>query len=275
MKLPILLLALALVAPAQTATKKQDGKPAKQTEKADKVAMTIPAAQIPGRHEVLRNKKVIVSTVELEPGTSMPMHRHERDYLAVVLTAGQMRETVADQNAAQSGGKKVGRMFSALHVPGASGDKFQAGEVVYNQAGYTHAEENKGKTAMRAVSVEFLEAAGKRSDQNKSNKYCNPDNKKLCVEEKYLFCTDKFCVEDVTMDPGAMSTRHSHSSDHLLVAVTDYRLLDDISAGNPGIKGKKTRVKKAGEAEYIASGITHQLTNTGPQAARFIVVAFK
>jgi len=90
------------------------------------------------------------------------------------------------------------------------------------------------------------------------------------VDEKYLFCTDKFCVEDVTMDPGAMSTKHSHSTDHMLVAVTDYQLTDVI-VGKP----KKVRTKKAGEVEYIPAGITHQLTNTGAAKARFVVIAFK
>jgi quercetin dioxygenase-like cupin family protein len=230
----------------------------------------VPAGQIPQRHELMRNKKVIVSTTELAPGKSVPMHRHEHDYITVVLTDGQMRETASDQGAVKSSGKKVGRVFGAMHVPGATGDKVQAGEVVYNHAGYTHADENKGKTTMRAVTVDFLEPAGKQQDASrKSNKYCNADNKNICVDEKYLFCTDKFCVEDVTMGPGAQSTKHSHSTDHMLIAITDYQLTDNIVG-----KGTKVRSHKAGEVEYIKSGISHQLSNTGPQAARFIVVLF-
>jgi quercetin dioxygenase-like cupin family protein len=34
------------------------------------------------------------------------------------------------------------------------------------------------------------------------------------------------------------------------------------------------RTKKAGEVEYIKSGINHQLSNTGKLPARFIVVLF-
>jgi quercetin dioxygenase-like cupin family protein len=56
----------------------------------------------------------------------------------------------------------------------------------------------------------------------------------------------------------------------MLVAITDYTLTDEIVG-----KGKKVRTKKAGEVEYIPMGITHQLTNTGAAAARFIVIAFK
>lgn len=230
----------------------------------------MPAAQIPQRHELMHNKKVVVSTTELAPGKSVPMHRHEHDYFTVVLTDGQLRETVADQGAMTSGGKKMGRVFGAMHVPGASGDKLQAGEVVYNRAGYTHADENKGKTTMRAVTVDFLEPAGKQQDASrKSNKYCNENDKNACVEEKYLFCTDRFCVEDVTMAPRAQSTKHSHATDHMLIALTDYQLTDNITG-----KGTIVRTKKAGEVEYIKSGINHQLNNTGKLPARFIVVLF-
>lgn len=246
-------------------------KPKNEGSKEAKAVAAIPAAQVPGRRELMRNKKVIVYTISLAPGASLPMHRHEHDYVTVMLTDGQMRETVSDQGAVAGTGKKMGRVFGAMHVPGAAGDRIEAGETVYHQAGYTHSDENKGKAEMRAVAIDFLGPAGKQQDpQKKTNKYCNENDKKLCVDEKYLFCSDQFCVEDVTMDPGAVSTKHSHSTDHMIVALTDYTL-SDVIAG----KGKKVRTRKAGEIEYIPMGITHQLTNTGPAKTRFIVIAFK
>lgn len=258
------LLALSVVSPQSSETAKA------KTEKQKEVA-AIPASQVPGRRELMRNKKVIVTTTTIAPGASLPMHRHERDYVGVILTDGQVRQTLADQGAVAGTSKKMGRVFGAMHVPGATGDKVQAGDTAYHEAGFTHAEENKGKSEVRAVTVEFLQPAGKEQDpQKKSNRYCNQNDKKICVEEKYLFCTDTFCVEDVTLDAGAVSTKHSHSTDHMLVAITDYQLTDEIVG-----KGKKVRTKKAGEVEYIPMGITHQLTNTASAAARFIVIAFK
>jgi quercetin dioxygenase-like cupin family protein len=279
------LLVAVLLAQSPVASSQSSEKP--KDEKAKPAVAAIPASQVPGRRELMRNKKVIVSTTAIAPGASLPMHRHERDYVGIILTDGQIRQTIADQGAGASTSKKMGRVFGAMHVPGATGDKVQAGDVGYHQAGYTHAEENKGKTETRAVTVEFLEPAGERQDpKEKSNKYCGEEpsavssqpsakskataKAKACVDEKYLFCTDKFCAEDVTMDPGAMSTKHSHSTDHMLVAVTDYQLTDVI-VGKP----KKVRTKKAGEVEYIPAGITHQLTNTGAAKARFVVIAFK
>jgi quercetin dioxygenase-like cupin family protein len=270
------LLALSAVSPqsSEKATPKTDtesAKNAKAEKQKEGAVAAIPASQVPGRRELMRNKRVIVATTAIPPGQSLPMHRHERDYVGVILTDGQIRQTIPDQGAVAGTGKKMGRVFGAMHVPGATGDKVQAGDVGYHQAGYTHAEENKGKAETRAVTIEFLEPAGKQQDpQHGANKYCNENDKKICVDEKYLFCTDKFCVEDVTMDPGAVSTKHSHSTDHMLVAVTDYQLTDVI-VGKP----KKIRTKKAGEVEYIPAGITHQLTNTSGARARFVVVAFK
>jgi quercetin dioxygenase-like cupin family protein len=300
MKRTTVLLITLLVATCFAQTSKEKSQPPAGKKAEAKTFAAIPASQVPGRRELMRNKRVIVSTIVLEPGKALPMHNHKYDYVTVVLTDGQLRETAADQGAMTGTSKKMGRVFGAMHVPGAAGDKVQAGEAVYHQAGYTHADENKGKTQMRAVTVDFLEPAGKQQEpKEKSSKYCGEQspgkqspvassqsaekakaNAKAseaakpkadaCVSEKYLFCADKFCVEDVTMDPGAMSTKHSHSTDHMLVAVTDYQLTDNI-VGKP----KKVRTKKAGEVEYIPAGITHQLTNTGAGKARFVVIAFK
>jgi quercetin dioxygenase-like cupin family protein len=265
--------------------------PAQNAEKPQKASIAVPASQIPQRREIMRNKKVIVSTTELQPGKAVPMHRHEHDYVTVVLTDGVLRETEENQGAVKSSEKKMERMFGAMHVPGASGDRVHAGEVVYHQAGYTHADENRGDSVMRAVTIEFIEPAGKQRDaEARPNHYCNsnePVREKSqspqasadagesrprglrCVDEKYLFCTETLCVEDVTIDPGAVTTKHSHAADHMLVAITDYQLTD-VSQ-----KGKTVRSKKLGEFEYIPAGITHQLTNSGSKPARFVVIAFK
>lgn len=227
-------------------------------------------AAAPVRHELLRNNKVIVTAAELSPGQILPMHKHEHDYVVVRIDEGQIRETVQDQGAMRSGSKKMGRMFGAMHVPGATGDKVQAGDVQFHEAGYTHSEENKGKSAVRSILVDFLEPVGKEVDpQHKSNKYCNAGSNKICVEERYLGCTEKFCIEEVMMDAGAVTSKHSHSTDHMLIAVSDYQLSDAIVG-----KGTRVRSKKSGEVEYIRSGITHQLTNSGTPA-RFVVIAFK
>jgi quercetin dioxygenase-like cupin family protein len=221
--------------------------------------------------EIFRNKHLIASTLELAPGEATPMHRHDRDVLAVFISGSQMKETGADKSgkAEKTAGQKI---VSAMHIPGFGGsDKVEPGAVDFHKGGITHTIENTGKESLRATVIEFTDPVGKqRSADQKSTKYCNPDDNKICVSEKYLFCTQKFCVEDVTMDAGAMTTRHSHSTDHMLVAVTDYELTD-VAVG----KAKVVRTRKSGEVEYIPSGINHQLTNSSKSPERFIVIIFK
>jgi len=100
--------------------------------------------------------------------------------------------------------------------------------------------------------------------------YCNPDGTTACVDEKNLFCTARVCVEDVSIAPGAITHKHSHGTDHMLVAVSDYELTDQVEG-----KGTVVRTPKSGEVEYLPAGITHRLTNTGQAPARFTVIVWR
>jgi len=154
---------------------------------------------------------------------------------------------------------------------GTTGIKTSPGEVHFQPGGFSHSVANAGKSEFKAVDIEFQDAQGKREPVGqKRNHYCNPGSKEACVTEKYLFCTSRFCVEDVTMGPGAKSTQHSHDTEHMLVAISDYSLADDTTG-----KGVISREVKSGGVEYLPAGITHVLTNTGKEEARFIAIIFK
>jgi quercetin dioxygenase-like cupin family protein len=130
---------------------------------------------------------------------------------------------------------------------------------------------NSGKAALRSVEVQFAEPIGPRqSPTAKRAHYCNDEDKKACVTENFLFCTPKLCVEEVTMAPGARSTRHSHDTEHMLVAITDYSLVDDVSG-----KGLMNRTVKSGGVEYLPAGITHVLTNAGKSEVRLVAIIFR
>src|SRR4051794_28985587 len=211
----------------------------------------IPDSQVPQRKEIFRNRRVIVSVLELAPGEATPMHQHARDMLAIFVNGGKTSNTIY--------GSKP------------SADRMAVGEVRFKNAGYSHATRNDGVDRFRVDIIEFADPQGKtEKTANKKAHYCNPDSKTACVNEDSLFCTAKVCVEDVTIAPGAVTTRHSHSTDHMLVAISDYELTDTVEG-----KGKTVRTRKSGELEYIPAGITHQLTNSGPAAARFIVVVWR
>ena len=211
----------------------------------------IPDSEVPQRKEIFRNQRVVVSLLQIAPRDATPMHQHARDMISVFVTGGKTSRT----------------MYGAKPMT----DRIAAGEVRFRNAGFAHDTRNDGTGPFRATIIEFIDPQGKREKPaSKKSHYCNPGSATACVDEKSLFCTAKVCVEDVTIAPGAVTTRHSHSTDHMLVAVSDYEFTDQIEG-----KGKVVRTRKSGEVEYIPAGITHQLTNTGKAAARFIVVVWR
>jgi len=54
-----------------------------------------------------------------------------------------------------------------------------------------------------------------------------------------------------------ITTKHGHTTDHMLVAMSDYELTDRVKG-----KGIVVRTRKSGEVDYIPAGITHRITNT-------------
>jgi len=215
----------------------------------------IPYSEVPQRHEILSNRKVTVTLLKLAPNEATPMYKYEHDFLSVFVTGGQAQITVP-------GLKPVT-------------DKVPSGEVRFRNvantsASFAHAAKNEGASPFRIVTVEFADPQGKLKKIGTTSHTCNPDDPKVCVDEKNLFCTAKVCVEDVTMAPGAVTSKHSHATDHMLVAVSDYELTDQVEG-----KGTVVRTHKSGEVEYIPAGITHQLTNTGKAPARFTVILWQ
>ena len=212
-------------------------------------AAPIPDDQVPQRKEILNNNKVKVSLLNLAPGDATPMHKHDKDMVTVFVDGGKTQSTF------------FGRAPSA--------NKFEVGEVRFRAAGFAHSTKNEGAKDFRAVIVEFAEAQGKMKKVGTKSKTCTPDSK-ACVEEKQLFCTEKVCVENVSMAPGSSSIKHSHATDHMIVAVSDFELTDEVEG-----TGTVIRKHKSGEVEYLPAGITHRLTNKGTEAAQFTVIVWR
>lgn len=210
----------------------------------------VPYNEAPHRTEILSNRRVTASLLELAPREATPMHQQDRDTLAVFVDGGRARNTVLGHKA--------------------EAEKLAVGEVRFFNTGYSQVTQNDGSSRLRVVIVEFADRQGKMEKVGTASHYCNPDSTKACVDEKQLFCTEKVCVEDVSIAPGAITSKHSHTTDHMLVAVSDYELTDRVEG-----KGIVVRARKSGEVEYIPAGITHRLTNTGQAPARFTVIVWR
>jgi len=102
------------------------------------------------------------------------------------------------------------------------------------------------------------------------SRYCNRGSETACVDEKYLFCTAKFCVQELGIAPGAVWRNNEYSSDQMLVAVSDYKLSNKRKG-----KAANVRKRKSGEVEHFLGGSARQWMNAASEPARIIAVVFR
>ena len=210
----------------------------------------VPAEKEPFHAPIFRNEHVLVLGVEIPPHQTTQIHQHVHQYLAVALTDSTITATVPGQSPVQ--------------------EKRSRGEAWMGNP-VAHTVRNDGDTPFRAVVVDLFARQGEvKLRDSKPSRYCNPRSKTACVSERYLFCTDRICVSEVEMGPGAITMKHSHSTDHMVIAVSNLDMKDWIE-GRPAAT---MRTQKSGEVLFIDAGITHQLEN-GPKAVKFITVSWK
>ena len=212
-------------------------------------ALSAAQTQNPKSKEIFQNRRVTVSALQLAPHESAP-RQHAHDLLAVFLNSGRVQNKLLNH-----------KLLT---------DKADAGEVRYSKAGSPLDITNEGDTPLRVVVIKFADPQGKMERLGTASRTCDPGSTTACWDEHNLFCTAKVCVEDVVIAPGTVTHKHSHATDHMMVAISDYELTDQV-------EGKDTvvRRRKSGEIEYIPAGITHQITNTGKEPAHFTVILWR
>jgi quercetin dioxygenase-like cupin family protein len=145
------------------------------------------------------------------------------------------------------------------------------GETHYFVARSKRSIKNASKRPLPLIQVEFLRAPGKYTTLDiPATHYCNPGPQKACVTEQYLFCTDRFCAETVTLDPAAISTQHTHDADHMLISISDFTWREEVPD-----KPATNHEFKTGTVTYIPAGVTHRLINVGTTTARMVVIQYK
>ena len=216
-------------------------------------------AQVPGEVEItaephhhlaLENPYVRVFKVEVEPNSATLMHRHRHDYASVTLGASEVENDVA------------GKPPVAL--------KLKDGETRFSAGDFAHIAKDLAPTPFRNVTVEFL----KDEDAKKTPPPKWDEERGLQVLEggtkEILFVKDGVRVSDIQLQPGGVVPKHHHAGPHLVVAVTDLELRSEVEG-----KGSTKVQQKTGDIAWVAGGSTHALTNTGKQAARFIILEFQ
>jgi quercetin dioxygenase-like cupin family protein len=203
----------------------------------------------PHHHLALENQYVRVFKVELAPHDQIQLHRHDHDYMFVILGDTEIENDVA------------GKPPATL--------KLKDGDTRFSSGGFSHTVKNLSATPFRNVAVEFLQ-------DEKARKTPPPkwdEERGMHILEggtqDILFVKDGVRVTDIQLQPGGSIPRHHHAGPHLVVSLTDYQLRSDVVG-----KGSKTMQQKAGDVSWVPGGFTHVLTNSGKQPARFITLEF-
>jgi quercetin dioxygenase-like cupin family protein len=199
---------------------------------------------------VLENHRVRVTRIDLTKDATIPT---DTRYEAVTVQVGKGETQLLDpQQLAKTEPQGVGQVH--FFVPRSK-----------------RSVKSAGNTAVPMVLVQFLRPVGKYvAFDVPATHYCNSGSSKACVTERYMFCTDRFCAENVTMEPGAISTYHLHTDDYLIVATSDFTWRDEVVNEAP-----QDIDFKAGDVKYMKAGARHRLTNTGNGTAAVFVIQFK
>jgi len=200
----------------------------------------------PHHHLALENQYVRVFKVDVPPHDATLMHRHRHDYVFVTLGASQVSNEVEGKPAAML--------------------KLQDGEVRFTPGNFAHIARNLASTPFRNVTIEFLQdkaAAPAKWDEERGLNVLTGGTQEI------LFVKDGVRVSEVELQSGGAMPKHHHSGPHLVVALSDLDLRNDVE-GKPPAPAQL----KSGDIKWIDGGYTHTVTNVGKQQAKFATLEF-
>lgn len=204
----------------------------------------------PSHHLVLQNQYVRVFQVEVAPHAATLLHHHRHDYVFVTLGPAEISNEV------------VGKPPVTL--------KLQDGEVRASDGGFAHIARNLAATPFRNVAVELLQ-------DEKAHTSPPPqwdDDRSLQVlhggTQQILFVKDGVRVSETELQVAGSVPRHHHAHPHLVIAITDLLLRNDVVG-----KGASNVEMKSGDIKWLEAGLTHSITNVGTREAKFVTLEFQ
>lgn len=207
----------------------------------------------PSHHLVFQNEYLRAFNVIVAPRATTLVHRHEHDYLFVTL--GDVDVTNA----------RVGEKPAGLQL--------KDGETRFTPGGFAHAAVNNSDRPFHNITIDLLQTATnvKRCTESCSVLVaCDVEGKPLssCPTIERRITSDQWVMSFITMPPGSALEKHTHTTPHLVVAVSDMDLtVDTETAVNPG----KLAV---GGVAWVPAGVTHSIRNSASNTARFVTLEF-
>ena len=206
----------------------------------------------PHHHLTFENKSVRVFNVEVDPNTETQMHWHRHDYFSVNLGNTEISNAVKDK--------------PPVTV------KFTDGDTRFASASFAHVVRDLSPQPFRNVTIEILDDESLRHstakwDEDRSLAVLNHGTKQT------LFVKDGIRATEFELQPGGVIPKHHHAGPVLVVAITDLALEETIE-GQPLTPAHPASHMKSGDSRWLPGNLTHTLTNTSPNPAKFVTLEF-
>ncbi len=208
----------------------------------------VPVSQEPHHHLVLQNAYTHVYDVNIPPQQATEWHRHDNDYVAVIVTASEVQNEIAGKSSSGSGHAGVG-------------------EVRFTSAPMSHRLINKGNAVSRNVTIEIMKRKPSGASEPKPERGLEVGHGGV---SDTVVDNSEVRVQEVQIAPGGMLHKHTHKFPFLVVALSDADL-HNMPQGKPASMAHL----KAGEVRWGGPGATHEVMNMGKQEAHFVEVEFK
>jgi quercetin dioxygenase-like cupin family protein len=205
----------------------------------------------PSHHLVLQNEWLRAFNVIAPPKAATLVHRHNYDY--VFVTLGD-----SDITNARVGEKPVQIVL-------------RDGEARFTKGGFAHAAINNSDQPFHNITIELLQPSSGAHPCTESCTVplpCNSAGSAVCPSAQVLLLSDQWRVLSVLLPPGAKYPEHTHTTPHLVVAVSNFDLRQKI-------KGRdETAIRGVvGDVAWVPP-VVHALANAGTQPARLVTLEF-
>ena len=221
---------------------------------AGQAAQEVEISAEPHHQLVLTNDRVRVFNVEIPAYAETFIHWHRHDYVYITLGHSQVVNTVKGKDPANL--------------------EMQDGQTGFLAGGFAHSARNLSGQPYRNVTIEFLQDEKLRQLPTRWDAAHPEEDRGLAIlsggTKEILFVKDGVRVSEFELQPGGVIPRHRHAGPHLVVALADYELRSDVEG-----KGSQRITMKRGETRWTEGGYSHNVTNSGQYAAKFITLEFR
>ncbi|MGI9102713.1 MAG: hypothetical protein ACR2IF_09750 [Terriglobales bacterium] len=207
----------------------------------------VPLSQEPHHKLVFENDATRVWDVTVPAHESTLLHKHDHNYVAVVLGPARTQNAIA------------GKPVTSATV--------MEGEIRYVTSPLVHRVTNAGETPFHNFTIEILKKKPTPKTAQKAERGLDIGHGGLT---DVAVDNDEVRVSEVQISAGGMLHKQPHPYPYLLVALTGLSL-DAAPQGKPPVMMEQ----KDKTAKWFPAGAPQEMMNMGKQEARFIMVEFK